>query len=75
MTRKKYKWRHLVENFFRAIKAFRRIATRYETTDTSFTAMVNIVAVVPPPISCISLPLSRHKVARKNVKNAILPSE
>jgi len=26
----KYKWRHLVENFFCAIKAFRRIATRYE---------------------------------------------
>jgi hypothetical protein len=26
----KYKWRHFVENFFCAIKAFRRIATRYE---------------------------------------------
>jgi transposase len=25
-----YKWRHLVENFFCSIKAFRRIATRYE---------------------------------------------
>jgi transposase len=25
-----YKWRHLVENFFSKLKAFRRIATRYE---------------------------------------------
>src|SRR5215470_7109500 len=25
-----YKWRHLVENFFCQLKAFRRIATRYE---------------------------------------------
>jgi transposase len=29
-----YKWRHLVENFFCHLKAFRRIATRYENTDT-----------------------------------------
>jgi len=42
----KYKWRHLVENFFCAIKAFRHIATRYEKTDTCFAAMINIVAVV-----------------------------
>ena len=42
----KYKWRHLVENFFCSIKAFRRIATRYEKTDTCFAAMINIVAVV-----------------------------
>lgn len=41
----KYKWRHLVENFFCAIKAFRRIATRYEKTDRCFEAMVNLVAV------------------------------
>ena len=40
----KYKWRHLVENFFCAIKAFRRIATRYEKTDTCFAAMINLVA-------------------------------
>ena len=42
----KYKWRHLIENFFCAIKAFRRIATRYEKSDTCFTAMINIVASV-----------------------------
>ena len=38
----KYRWRHLVENFFCALKAFRRIATRYEKTDTCFAAMVNV---------------------------------
>jgi len=42
----KYKWRHLIENFFCALKAFRRIATRYEKTDRCFAGMINIVAVV-----------------------------
>ena len=42
----KYKWRHLIENFFCSIKAFRRIATRYDKTDVCFAAMVNLAAVV-----------------------------
>jgi transposase len=42
----KYKWRHLVENFFCAIKAFRRIATRYEKTDCCFAAMISLVAAI-----------------------------
>lgn len=44
--REKYKWRHLVENLFCWLKAFRRIATRYEKTDTCFAAMINLVAIV-----------------------------
>jgi transposase len=39
-----YKWRHLVENFFSCLKAFRRIATRYEKTDACFAAILNLVA-------------------------------
>lgn len=39
-----YRWRHLIENFFCKIKHFRRIATRYEKTDASYTAMINLVA-------------------------------
>ncbi len=39
-----YKWRHLVENFFQKIKEFRRIATRYDKTDTSYCAAINLVA-------------------------------
>ena len=39
-----YRWRHLVENFFCKLKAFRRIATRYEKTDESFAAMIYLVA-------------------------------
>ena len=39
-----YKWRHLVENFFCNLKAFRRIATRYDKTDTSFAAAIHLVA-------------------------------
>jgi len=41
-----YKWRHLIENFFQKIKEFRRIATRYDKTDTSFRAAVHLVAAV-----------------------------
>ena len=44
--REKYKWRHLVENFFCQIKAFRRIATRYEKTDRCFAAMIYLVGAV-----------------------------
>jgi transposase len=40
-----YKWRHLIENFFCSLKAFRRIATRYEKTDTSFKGFLNLVAL------------------------------
>jgi transposase len=38
-----YKWRHLIENFFCKLKQFRRIATRYEKTDASFSAMIHLV--------------------------------
>ena len=41
-----YKWRHLVENFFAKLKEFRRVATRYDKTDTSFTAMVYLASLV-----------------------------
>lgn len=41
-----YKWRHLVENFFQRIKEFRRIATRYDKTDTSFEAMILLAGTV-----------------------------
>jgi transposase len=37
-----YKWRHLVENFCR-LKAFRRVATRYEKTDARFAGLINLV--------------------------------
>lgn len=41
-----YRWRHLVENFFCNLKQFRRVATRYDKTDCSYAAMVNITATV-----------------------------
>ena len=41
-----YKWRHLVENYFAKIKKFRRIATRYDKTDTSFRANINLTATL-----------------------------
>jgi transposase len=44
-----YKWRHLVENFFRKLKASKRIAMRSDKTDQSFTAMIHIAAAVINP--------------------------
>ena len=44
--REMYKWRHLIENCFQKIKEFRRIATRYDKTDSSFGAAVHLVATV-----------------------------
>jgi transposase len=44
--REMYKWRHLIENFFCKIKAFRRIATRYEKTDACFAGFINFVAAL-----------------------------
>jgi transposase len=41
-----YKWRHLIENFFCHLKAFRRIATRYEKTDACFAGFVSLVATI-----------------------------
>ena len=39
-----YKWRHLIENSFQRITEFRRIATRYDKSDTSYAAAVHLVA-------------------------------
>ena len=41
-----YKWRHLVESFFCKFKEFRRIATRFDKTDTSFSAIIYLVGTV-----------------------------
>jgi len=41
-----YAWRHLIENFFCDLKQYRRIATRYDKTDQSFAAMINLAGTV-----------------------------
>ena len=51
-----YKWRHLVENFFCKIKEFRRIATRYDKTRTSFEAFLSLAAAkiwLPHFVGCL----------------------
>ena len=40
-----YKERHLVECFFNKIKAFRRVATRYDKLASSFLAFVYIASI------------------------------
>jgi transposase len=40
-----YKWRHLIENFFRKLKEFKHVAPRANKTDQSFTAMIYLAAV------------------------------
>ena len=41
----RYAERHLVENYFAKIKQFRRIATRYDKTASSFAGMINLTAL------------------------------
>jgi transposase len=41
-----YKERHVVECFINKLKHFRRIATRYDKTDTSFAAFVTLGATI-----------------------------
>ncbi len=41
-----YRGRPLIENFFCDLKQFRRIATRYDKTDQSYAAMINLAAIV-----------------------------
>jgi transposase len=40
----KYKWRHLVENYFQKLKEFKRIAMRSDKTDESFSSMIYLAA-------------------------------
>jgi transposase len=46
IDREMYKWRHLIENFFCKLKAFKRIALRSDKTDRSFAAMIHLAAAV-----------------------------
>ena len=41
-----YGWRHLIENAFAKLKAFRAVATRYDKTDTSYAAAIHLAATV-----------------------------
>lgn len=41
-----YRERHKVENYFQKIKAFRRIATRYEKLHRSFKAMLSLASII-----------------------------
>ena len=41
-----YKWRRLIENYFAKIKEFHGIATRYDKTDSSYAANLNLVAAI-----------------------------
>jgi transposase len=39
-------WRHLIENTFAKLKEFRAVATRYDKTDTSYTATIHLAAAI-----------------------------
>ena len=42
----KYKWRHLIENFFQRLKEFKGIAMRSCKTNSSFAAMIYLAATI-----------------------------
>ena len=41
-----YRWRHLIGNHFAKLKEFRAVATRYDKTDTSYAATINLAAAI-----------------------------
>ena len=41
-----YKWRHMVENYYAKIKEFRVIATRYDKTESSYTASLYLATAL-----------------------------
>src|SRR3954452_22420644 len=44
--RNMYRWRHLIENTFAKLKEFSAVATRYDKTDTSYTATIHLAAAI-----------------------------
>ena len=44
--RDKYRWRHLIENFFAKLKQYRGIATRYDKRTCAFLGAIHWVAAV-----------------------------
>ena len=42
----KYRWRHLIENFFAKLKQYQGIATRYDKRDCAFLGGIHLVAAV-----------------------------
>jgi hypothetical protein len=41
-----YQWRHLIENHFAKLKEFRAVASRYDKTNDSFRATINLAAAI-----------------------------
>jgi transposase len=50
-----YKRRNEVERFFRRLKAFRCVATRYEKLDVMFTAFI-LIAIICISLHCVHTP-------------------
>ena len=44
--RAKYRWRHLIENYFSKIKEFRAVNTRYDKTELSYKATITLAAII-----------------------------
>lgn len=42
----RYRWRHLIENYFSKIKDFRSVNTRYDKTDLSYKATISLAATL-----------------------------
>ena len=41
-----YRWRHLIENLWARLNEWRAVATRYDKTDTSYTATIHLAAAI-----------------------------
>ena len=46
VEREKYRWRHLIENFFAKLKQYRGIATHYDKRACAFLVGIHLVAAM-----------------------------
>ncbi len=42
----KYRWRHIIENYFSKIKEFRSVNTRHDKTERSYKATITLAAIM-----------------------------
>ena len=51
-----YKQRDEVERFFRRLKRFRRVDTRYEKLDKTYLAMIHLALIYDSLVCCVNTP-------------------
>ena len=57
-----YKRRNEVERFFRRLKRFRRVDTRYEKLDKTYLAMIHLALIYDSLVCCVKKKKKKNEV-------------